>query len=375
MLRNKLCILCALLLLGAVQVGAAAAEVSCDSVYCFGAEDFGQELAGICLRELPAASQGRVLLKDRVLRPGDVLTVDQIGQMTFVPVWTETDGAVQVGYLPIGKDGVGKPAAMSLGLRGKENKPPIAEDSALETYKNLPNSGKLRASDPEGQSLSFTLTRQPRRGSVTIGEDGSFTYTPQKNKVGVDSGVYTATDPAGKVSREATVTITILKPGDGRTYEDTAGSSCRFTAEWMKNTGIFTGESLAGKTCFGPEKTVSRGEFLTMLVKTLDLPTQEASVSDLEQLPLWLRPYAAAALRAGLTAQTDWQAGFEPDAVVTGGEAAALVCGALELEPGDAGAVQTLAAEGICLTDQSPLTREQAANTLYRLDEILNTRK
>ena len=80
MLRNKLCILCALLLLGAVPVGAAAAEVSCDSVYCFGAEDFGQELAGICLREMPAASQGRVLLKDRVLRPLERMASESLRQ-------------------------------------------------------------------------------------------------------------------------------------------------------------------------------------------------------------------------------------------------------------------------------------------------------
>lgn len=376
MLRNTTCVFLMVLLSAVLPLGAAAAETDCDTAYCFCPEDFGQELAGICLTELPDASQGSVMLGNRVLRPGDVLTVGQVGEMVFVPAWSESDGGVEVGYLPISREGVGKEATMSLGIRGKENKPPVAEDSALETYKNMPNTGKLKAQDPEGQTLVYTVTRQPKRGTVTVGEDGSFTYTPQKNKVGVDSFVFTATDPAGKVSREATVTITILKPDNTQSYTDTLGKECRFTAEWMKNTGIFTGESLAGNPCFGPEKTVSRGEFLTMLVRTLKLPAEEGvSFTGVEEeLPQWLKPYVAAALRAGLTAQVDWQERFEPDTAVTGAEAAALICGALDLELGELTAAQALAQEDICLVEEENLTRAQAANVLYRLDRLLEAR-
>ena len=82
---------------------------------------------------------------------------------------------------------------------------------------------------------------------MTIREDGSFLYTPKKNKVGTDSFTYTATDPAGKVSREATVTIQILKPTDNKQYADTTGTTCRFTAEWLRNTGLFVGEQIDGQ--------------------------------------------------------------------------------------------------------------------------------
>ncbi|MFR8332989.1 MAG: Ig-like domain-containing protein [Oscillospiraceae bacterium] len=50
-----------------------------------------------------------------------------------------------------------------------------------------------------------------------MGEDGAFTHTPKKNKVGKDSFSFTATDEAGAVSNEATVTIEILKPLDNTT--------------------------------------------------------------------------------------------------------------------------------------------------------------
>lgn len=89
--------------------------------------------------------------------------------------------------------------------------------------------------------------------------NGNFTYTPKKNKVGIDSFTFTATDSTGKVSREATVTVSILKPTDTRQYSDTLGRDCRFQAEWMKNTGIFVGENVGGSACFLPDQVVSPG--------------------------------------------------------------------------------------------------------------------
>ena len=256
-----------------IPMGALAAEVDSDSIYCFTREDFSAQeepLAGICITGLP--DSGTLLLGSRVLQPGDILTAQQVDAMTFVPARTETDASAQVEYLPIYESQVAPCASMTLAIRGKEDKAPVAEDFAAETYKNLPLNGKLKVSDPEGQMLTYTVTRQPKRGDVVISEDGRFTYTPKKNKGGVDSFVFTATDPAGNVSREATVTITILKPTDAKLYTDTMGKDCRFAAEWMKNTGIFVGESLADNACFSPEKAVTRGEFVTMLVKTLDIP-------------------------------------------------------------------------------------------------------
>ena len=344
---------------------AAAAEVDCDSVYCFTVEDFSEEAAlrGICITDLPESSAGTLLLGTRVLQPGDILTADQMAQMTFSPLRTQTDTAAQVSYLPIYEDHVAASATMTIGIRGKEDKAPVAEDSAVETYKNLPNTGKLKVSDPEGQTLTFTVIRQPKRGTVTIEADGTFTYTPKKNKVGVDSFVYTATDPAGKVSREATVTITILKPSDATQYTDTIGRECRFAAEWMKHTGIFVGESLAEKPCFSPDKEVTRGEFVTMLVKALEIPTDEDLVYTgyTDETPAWLQPYLAAAMRSGLTAGLPDQETFGAETAITGAEADIMLQNALDLT-----AEQTFAQS----TD-APLTRGEAAQVLYQAAKLM----
>ena len=376
-----------------IPMGALAAEVDSDSVYCFTQEDFSAEeepLAGICITGLP--DSGTLLLGTRVLRPGDILTAEQVSAMTFVPAQTEIDASAQVDYLPIYESQVAPCASMTIAIRGKEDKAPVAEDFAAETYKNLPLNGKLKVSDPEGQMLTYTVTRQPKRGDVTIAEDGSFTYTPKKNKVGVDSFIFTATDPAGNVSREATVTITILKPTDAKQYTDTMGKDCRFAAEWMKNTGIFVGESLADNACFSPEKAVTRGEFVTMLVKTLDIPQEDEAdfTGYTDEVPLWLKPYLAAAVRSGLTAGLPDQETFGAEAPITGAEAAVMLQNALDLSiplpqsntealsqeellavPAWAAVALTAMEEhDMAMDANAPLTRGNAALILYRVSRM-----
>ncbi len=345
---------------------AAAAQVESGTVYCFTPADFDPEenLTGICITDLPKA-EGILTLGTRILQPGDILTAEQVAQMTFHPLGTETDRETAVGYLPIFEDRVAEESSLTLSILGKEDKAPVAEDLAAETYKNLPLTGKLKVTDPEGKALTFTVIRQPKRGTLEIKEDGSFTYTPKKNKVGVDSFIFTATDPAGKVSREATVTVTILKPSDAKQYQDTIGQDCRFAAEWMRNTGIFTGENLAEQSCFSPQKEVTRGEFVTMLVKTLEIPVDEGLVYTgyTDEIPVWLQPYLAAAVRSGLTAGLSHPEVFEAGAVITTAEANLMVANGLDLAEVFAGAAD------------EPMTRALAAQLLYNTSRKLEAQK
>ena len=376
-------VLTAVFCLGTAILPAAAAEVSCDSIYCFSPADFSEEkvLQGICITELPSPHVGTVLLGTRVLRPGDILTAEQTAQMTFSPLRTETDRTAEVKYLPICENTVSPAAVTTISVRGKEDKPPVAEDLALETYKNLPATGRLKVTDPEGQTVTFTVTRQPKRGTVEIQDSGSFTYTPKKNKIGVDSFTFTATDPAGKVSREATVTVTILKPSDAAQYTDTLGKDCRFAAEWMRHSGIFVGEQTAGNPCFSPEREVTRGEFTAMLAKALDLkPEPDLTLSGYaDEIPGWLQPYLAAAVRSGLTAGLPQQQVFGADLPITGAEAAVMLQNALDL-PVSSGtgssegtvpvwaeaSLAVMADLGVNLDADAALTRGDAAQLLYQ---------
>ena len=352
------CVLAALACLCALILPGLAAEVDSDAVYCFQSEDFSSaedKLKGVCITSLPEPEAGTVMLGTRIIRPGDIFTAQQLAQMTFCPVRTQDDSVATVGYLPIYDDRVEQDAELTISIRGKQDKAPKAKDVTLETYKNIPNEGKLKASDPEKQALTYTVTRQPRRGDVVVQEDGRFVYTPKKNKVGVDSFTYTVTDPAGNVSKEATVTIKILKPAESDLYQDTAGLDCRFEAEWLRNTGLFAGEQVGNQLCFRPEKAVSKGEFTAMLLASLGVaPEQQASYTDLAQdAPQWLRPYLAAAVRSGLL--TGLTENFDADAPITGQEAAMMLENALDVK------------DAFALDADQTLTRADCAVLFYQV--------
>ena len=326
---------------------------------------FAPGVTGICVTNLPES--GTVCLGNRVIRPGDVLTAEQAASLTLSHPETEEDVRAVMEYLPMGPEGLGAEAELVFSLRGRKNAPPTAEDSKIETYKNLPNEGLLSVSDPEGEALTFSLVRGPRRGEVILRDDGSFLYTPKKNKVGTDSFTYTAADPAGNVSGEATVTIDILKPSDEMRYTDTA-ADCRFEAEWLRSTGIFSGEQVNGQLCFSPEETVTRGQFLAMLMEVLELPVDHSveQTGFLDESPQWLKPYLAAALRSGIIAGYPAEGGveFRPEQTVTAAEAAKMVQSAVSF------AIPTAAMDTPESADPIPLTRAEAAKTLYRVSRL-----
>lgn len=373
-------VLAAMCLLGSLG-HVRAAEVECDSIYCFTNTDFSQDsqLQGVCITGLPDRSAGTVMLGTRVVRAGDILTAEQLNQLTFRPLRTENDVEVTVTYLPIYETRVEAATTMTISIRGKQDLVPVAEDSALETYKNLANTGNLKAYDPEGDTLTYTVTRNPKRGDLAVNTDGSYTYTPKKNKVGTDSFAYTVTDSAGNVSREATVIIQILKPSTKATYADTLGMECRFAAEWMRNTGLFVGETIGNQSCFRPDKTVTRGEFVAMLVQALGIRVEEDATFTgfSDEAPAWLKPYLAAAMRAGLTA--GWKSDtFGAEEAITGAEAALLIQNALDLTVSAAAleaedvAMAVLAENGLQLSADA-MTRAQTALALYQVSCLAPT--
>ena len=203
----------------------------------------------------------------------------------------------------------------------------------------------------------------------------------------MDSFTYTAADPSGNVSRVATVTVQILKPTDSRQYTDTADLSCRFEAEWMRNTGLFVGEQVGGSSCFSPEKTFSRGEFLAMVVKVLEIPLENAeNVRVPANTPQWLTPYVAAAQRSGLLANLEMPIQFTQP--ITGAEAAVILQNALDLTVSstlleaeqtfageditarEAASLAVMAENGVMFSAGSALTRADAAQVLYTVSKL-----
>lgn len=121
-------------------------------------------------------------------------------------------------------------------------------------------------------------------------DGANFTYTPEEGATGGDRFTYTATDSAGHVSVPATVTVTIEKVKSGVTYADTEGSAAAVAAQDLAEAGIFTGAQIGGQYYFEPDRTVSREEFLAMVLETAGREATEVTMTgfcDDEGIPAW----------------------------------------------------------------------------------------
>ena len=385
-------------LLLASSAGAMEITVDPTTQFTFSAEDFVDQEAeeGIFLTAVPSSNIADLCLGSRVLRAGDALSRDALNQLHLQTACV-TEQTVSVEYCTIAEGAVTGSKALQLSILPKKNEPPTAEDSSLETYKNIANSGELSASDPEGGTLTYTLADAPKRGTVEFHGDGSFTYTPDENKVGKDSFTFTVTDDAGNTSEPAKVTIQIKKPTDKATYADLSGDADAFAAMWMKEEGLFSGSTIGGHLCFSPDETVSRGEFLVMVMKLVDADASSSQMTsgfaDEAQTPGWLKPYLTAALRNGMISGIAAEDGvvFQAAADMTKAEAAVMLQNILQLPSSETQAVfsvqegaviPTWAAEAAAalsqagfeleiLSEHDPMTRRDAARLLYHVNQLM----
>lgn len=382
------------------QVFALELTVNADSSYCFSADHFTAvpEDEGIFVTSVPTENVATIRYGNRIIRPGDALPMDALDELELDPASASGQSAV-ISYYTVSGGHISAAKELRLSIMPQKNEPPIADSTRLETYKNIANSGKLKASDPEGGTLTFQVVKEPKRGSVVIESDGSFTYTPMENKVGKDSFLYTVTDEAGNVSEPAKVFVEIKKPENKASYADMRGDRDEYAAMWMKDAGLFTGAHVGGNLCFDPDASVSRGDFLVMVMHLVEARTDDAlSVSgfaDEEQTDLWMRPYIAAALSNGMISGTADETGlvFRPNDILTGAEAVVMLQNVLELPAADAAAVfsddtantipawaqkaaAALAGAGITMdrtANTDPLTRRDAACLLLQVNNLLES--
>jgi hypothetical protein len=89
-----------------------------------------------------------------------------------------------------------------------DNGAPVARSFTIEADEDVPTEDTLRASDPDGDRLTFRIVSGPVLGDVDLldAETGAFTYTAVLS--GVDSFTYVASDGRHD-SNAATVTVQI----------------------------------------------------------------------------------------------------------------------------------------------------------------------
>ena len=278
----------------------------------------------------------------------------------------------------------------------KPNSAPIAESQVMKTYKNIAISGQVSAVDPEGDMITFAVSKEPKKGTVTMQSDGSFSYTPEKGKKGKDSFTFVAVDVHGNISADATVTINIAKQSTDITYSDMEGNDAHYAALCLAENDIFIGARLGDDYYFSPDTPVTRGEFLVMCLNLCDIDKlsdiTKTGFSDDEEMASWLKPYVAAGLMNGIVRgynDEDGNVVFSSDKNITMAEAMVTLDNAISLSVVYSGPVNevyptwaqqsftNLQACNIVSEDSvynDEVTRAEAAKMLASAYDVINSR-
>lgn len=218
------------------------------------------------------------------------------------------------------------------------NLPPIAENLEFSTFRDVPINEPFSAADPEGDAVTFEIVTHPRRGTVSTFGDGTFIYTPRERFRGRDSFGYVAVDAYGNVSAEATVRINVKRQSGRTNYVDMDDHRAAFAALVLAENRVFTGETLGDRQFFRPDKTVSRGEFLSMALKTAGVEplsgVTRTGFYDDDSIPLWIKPYVSTALMNGVITgyrNPNGRIVFSPDSPITFSEAAVILNNLLDI--------------------------------------------
>ena len=256
---------------------------------------------------------------------------------------------------------------------------PVAENLELETYRGISVGGQLVAVTPDGGEVSYTITTAPSKGTVELGENGQFIYSPKESSRGRDYFGYRATDTEGQQSREATVIIKLCRQRKNLRYSDTAGLRCDYAAHVLAEKGAFTGSTLLGNALFEPERTMTKGEYLALCMACAGRKPlsgiESTGYEDDVSLSPWIKPYAATALFDGISAPSRE---YNEKALVYPAEAAELInrCfgfSTANIRIHENQSIANLRACGLwdsAFDREEPLTRSDAAILLVKAMEI-----
>lgn len=314
----------------------------CGNEISFTAEDIRRamnlsELNYVTIRDLPDPGEGTLFVGSVGAAEGQVISAGSLSLLSFAAA-DETKPTEAT--MEISVNGSDYAVVCRLFLLEKLNyTPTVALTPALslqiETYKDLPTAGTVSAYDPEGDEMTYEITRYASHGRVTLTDrhTGAYLYTPDPGYTGQDSFDYVVRDRYGNYSTSATVSVQVSPRPASVTYADTEGVGNAAAILTVSEWGIMNGTRVGSETYFKPAAAVSRLEFLVTAmeaagitadtVKAAPLPT----FADTESIPAAMRPYVGYAVQKGyINGKTvDGRVYFRPDESITRAEAAVVL--------------------------------------------------
>jgi len=171
--------------------------------------------------ELFAESNAEALVYEIVDAPKLGQLVGSGNQYEYVPN-ADVNGSDTFTWRAVADDGTESPTATVLVTIESVNDAPTGAPSQIGTQEDMPVDGTLSATDVEGETLTWVLVAAPEFGRVDLGTDGTFTYTPDQDFVGVDGFLWSALDPAGATTGPIRVDVNVAEQNDPPVIGDTS---------------------------------------------------------------------------------------------------------------------------------------------------------
>ncbi len=351
----------------------------------------------LTITKIPSSTEGALLLGGRRVGEGKVIKRKNIGSLVFIPASPEvTESRFS---FTLEDCGAGKEFECVMRFIDKVNYAPKADGeeavSLQKTQMGISVYGKMYGEDPEGDKLTYMVIAYPKYGYLTVTdtETGKYCYTPIGDYIGTDKFTYVVRDEYGNYSYPFTVSVTVSNRMCDTVYADMTDRAEYNAAVAMTAMGVMNGRVLGDSSYFMPDSEISRGEFVSIAMKSMGLRADSTLThtyfDDDKDIEPGLKSYIATAQKIGLISG-DFKDGsllFSPNENITKYEAAkimATIIGVTEegeevIYSGDeiipvwarsgVSAMRTLGVfddeDSECSTDT--VTRADAASYLYRL--------
>ena len=207
-----------------------------------------------------------------------------------------------------------------------------SDDVAVWTQKDITVFGKLAGFDPDGDAITFEITKLPAKGVVILNdkEGGGYTYTPCDGVTGSDTFSYVVRDEWGNYSEESTVIVTVDKCGCDLVFADMDGHWAHNAALVMAENKAMDFEYTDSGIFFDPDSNITREEFLVCVMKILGAGEIEPCATvfaDDAEITEEASGYVQRAYSLGIIngREKDGKLFFEPTATINRAEAAVIL--------------------------------------------------
>lgn len=286
----------------------------------------------IVIGSLPNADAGLLMLNGAAVIAGQTVPASSLDYLKFIPSGGNASEA-NFTFTAKSPGWENRELTAEIVLLDGENFPPVASDLSLETFASVACFADLQAVDPNGDEVTFEITRYPKHGSLRL-TGKQILYVPKDGYTGDDTFTYRAVDRLGEASAEKTVSISTVKNATGLQFADMKRSPVHNAAIRLCNEQIMTYQRDGGSYYFLPEEKVSKIDCLVMMMCLCGLTDRAQAVSttdvaDAQALSAAKKGFLQSALSLGVVHLDN--GGFRPNEAVTTADAAYMAAALLGL--------------------------------------------